>query len=45
MQDDVEREYVREINRAMAEGDNDRAYDLAVGLRQYRESYKMVWDR
>jgi hypothetical protein len=35
--DIVEQEYERAINRART---SDEAYELSVGLRQYRELYK-----
>jgi hypothetical protein len=38
--DPAEREYRHAINVAVAAGDNDRAQELATGLRQYREYYK-----
>lgn len=37
--DPVEQDY-RAINEAAGHGDNDRAYELSVGLREYREQYK-----
>jgi hypothetical protein len=38
--DEVELEYERAIAAAVAQGDNDAAQELAVGLRQYRQLYK-----
>lgn len=36
--DDVEREYILAINRAP---DIDTAHELSVGLKQYREMFKL----
>jgi hypothetical protein len=38
--DEIEKEYIKAIARASANGDNDIAQDLSVGLKQYRELYK-----
>jgi hypothetical protein len=35
--DPVEREYMQAIDRART---SDEAYELSIGLHQYRESYK-----
>lgn len=35
--DAIEEEYIRKINRA---SDTDEAYELSVGLKQYRELYQ-----
>lgn len=40
MKDDTEREYERAIAIAASTGDNDEAYYLSVGLREYRRWYK-----
>lgn len=39
--DDVEKEYLRAIDRAAGRGDCDEAQWLSVGLREYRELYKL----
>jgi hypothetical protein len=39
--DQTEYEYERAIAIAAARGDNDEAYELSVGLRQYRELYQV----
>lgn len=38
--DEVERMYKLAIAQAVSEGDSDYAYELSVGLKQYRESYQ-----
>jgi len=40
MLDPVEADYEQAIREAAGCGDNDRAYELSVGLREYREQYK-----
>lgn len=35
--DPVEREYVARIDQAAGHGDNDRAFELSVGLREYQQ--------
>jgi hypothetical protein len=44
-QDPVEADYLREIAKAEAAGDNDRAHDLSVGLAEYRQSFKATGGR
>jgi hypothetical protein len=38
--DETESAYELAILRALNKGDNDRAYGLSIGLKQYREMYK-----
>jgi hypothetical protein len=38
--DQIEYEYERAIAIAAAHGDNDTAYELSIGLQQYRKYYK-----
>lgn len=38
--DEVEHMYEQAIANATARGDNDRAHDLSIGLREYLERYK-----
>lgn len=38
--DSVERQYYQALTKAEAHGDNDEAYSLSVGLKEYREYYK-----
>lgn len=42
MKDRVEWEYERAIADAISRGDNEAAFELSIGLRQYREWYKYV---
>ena len=45
--DPVERELMSAMVIAAGQGDNDRAYELAMELKQYRELYKLQdeeWD-
>lgn len=44
MADAVEVEYHRAIARAISQGDNDLAYEVSIGLSQYRELYKTSGD-
>jgi hypothetical protein len=42
--DPIEAEYELAIRLAAGRGDNDEAQEMAVGLRQYRERYKVSAD-
>lgn len=39
--DVIEHEYKRAIQLAIARGDNEEAYWLSIGLREYRNHYKV----
>ncbi len=38
--DEIEAEYLREIDAAMRRGDNDAALELSTGLNEYRTHLK-----
>jgi hypothetical protein len=42
--DQVEADYERAIAIAAGRGDTDEAHELSIGLRQYRELYKIGSD-
>lgn len=41
VKDSIEREYEQAIARACRRDDNESAAELAVGLKQYRQHYKV----
>jgi len=39
--DPIEQDYERAIKAANNRGDSDAAYELSIGLKEYREMYKL----
>ena len=42
--DDIEKEYLYYIKYATEREESDTAYDLSIGLKEYRKYYKVSYD-